>query len=73
MSDASKRKEKQAIEKPKLENARNLRGIFFTEPDDDEFKRIMKSGCRKLKISTSQAQGDLLHSWTTQDEICLYC
>ena len=36
MSDASKRKEKQkwAIEKPKLENARRLRAIFFTDPDD---------------------------------------
>ena len=35
MSDASKRKEKQkwAIEKPKLENDRRLRGIFFIEPE----------------------------------------
>ena len=31
MSDATKRKEKQkwAIEKPKLDNARRLRGIFY--------------------------------------------
>ena len=36
MSDASKRKEKQkwAIEKPKLDNARKLRGIYFIDPDD---------------------------------------
>ena len=35
MSDASKRKEKQkwAIEKPKLDNARRLRGIYFIEHD----------------------------------------
>ena len=35
--DASKRKAKQkwAIEKPKLDNARQLRGIFFIEPEDE--------------------------------------
>ena len=53
MSDASKRKEKQtwAIEKPKLDNARGLRGICFIEPDDDvEFKRKMKNARRKCEI-----------------------
>ena len=52
MSDASKRKEKQkwAIEKPKLDNARRLRGISFLEPDDEEFKRTMKNARRKLEI-----------------------
>ena len=36
MSDAAKCKAKQkcAIEKPKLDNARQLRGIFFIEPED---------------------------------------
>ena len=39
VSDTSKRKEKQkwAIEKPKLENARRLRGIYFIDPEDEEF------------------------------------
>ena len=39
MSDASKRKAKQkwAIEKPKLDNARKLRGLFFIEPNDEFF------------------------------------
>ena len=52
MSDASKRKEKQkwAIEKPKLDNARRWRGVFFIEPDDEEFKRILKNARRKLQI-----------------------
>ena len=41
MFDAAKSKAKQkwAVEKPKLVNARQLRGIFFIEPDDQEFKK----------------------------------
>ena len=52
MSDASKRKAKQkwAVEKPKLDNARQLRCIFFIEPDDEEFKQTMKNARRKLEI-----------------------
>ena len=52
MSDASKRKEKQkwAIEKPKLDNVRRLRGIYFIDPEDWEFKDIMKNARRKLEI-----------------------
>ena len=52
MSDAAKKKAKQrwAIEKPKLDNARQLRGIFFIEPNDEEFKLTMKASRRKLKI-----------------------
>ena len=52
MSDASKRKEKQkwAIEKPKLDNARRLQGIDFIDPDDGEFKDIMKNARGKLEV-----------------------
>ena len=52
MSDAAKSKAKQKldIEKPKLDNARQLRGIFFIEPDDEEFKHTMKNARRKLEI-----------------------
>ena len=52
MSDASKRKQKQkwAIEKPKLDNARKLRGIYFIDPDDGEFKDIMKNARGKLEV-----------------------
>ena len=44
MSDASTRKAKQkwAIEKPKLDHAREDRGIFFIEPDDEELKHTSK-------------------------------
>ena len=40
MSDAAKKKAEQrcAIEEPKLDNARKLRGIFFIDPNDEEFK-----------------------------------
>ena len=40
MSDAAKRTAKQnwIIEEPKLDNARQLRGIFFIEPDDENFE-----------------------------------
>ena len=52
MSDASKRKEKQkwTIEKPKLDNAGKLRGIYFIDPDDEEFKDITKNARRKLEV-----------------------
>ena len=52
MSDALKRKEKQkwAVENPKLDNARKLRGIYFIDPDDEEFKDIMKNARRKLEV-----------------------
>ena len=51
-SDAAKSKAKQkwAIEKPKLDNARQMRGIFFIEPEDEEFKHTMKNARRKLEI-----------------------
>ena len=52
VSDAakSKAKKKWAIEKPKFENARQMRGIFFIEPEDEEFEHTMKNACRKLEI-----------------------
>ena len=52
MSDASKRKEKQkwAIEKPKLDNARKFRGMYLIDLDDGEFKDIMKNARRKLEV-----------------------
>ena len=80
MSDAAKKKAKQkwAIEKPKLDNAKGLRGIFFKE-----LRHIIKNARRKLEIPMPASmpyiiqhnmyREKLLHSLTTQDEICLYC
>ena len=36
-------KEKWAMEKPKLDNARRLRGIYFIDPEDKEFKETIKN------------------------------
>ena len=43
-------KQKWAIEKPKLDNARRLSGIHFIDLDDEEVKDIMKNVRRKLEI-----------------------
>ena len=52
MSDASKRKERQKweIEKPRPDNARRSRGIFFIDLDDEEYEDIMKNARKKLEI-----------------------
>ena len=49
---AAKKKAKPwwAIEKPELDNARQLRGIFFLEPNDEEFKLTVKAARRKLEV-----------------------
>ena len=45
-----KRSEKWAIEKPKLDNARRSRGIYFDDPKDEEFKDVMRNARRKLEV-----------------------
>ena len=52
MSCAAKKKAKQrwAIEIPKLDNVTQQGGIFFIEPNDEEFKLTMKAARRKLEV-----------------------
>ena len=50
MQRKKKAKQKLAIEKPKIGNARQLRGILFIEPDDEEFQPIMKAARRKWEV-----------------------
>ena len=45
-----RKSKKWAIEKQKLDHARSLRGIYFIDPKDEEFKDIMKNARRKLEI-----------------------
>ena len=69
-SSATKRKTKVAIEKPKLDNARRLRGIYFIDPADAEFKgkkRAEKVGSsdassNALQDQEKKVQGNLSHS-----------
>ena len=63
MSHASKKKAKQnwAVEKPKLDNARQLREIFFVEPNDEEFKRLTKT-C-SYKVGNSDASSNALQKY----------
>ena len=45
-------KQRCSIEKPKLDSARKLRGVFYIDPDDMEFKDFMKKVEREAGSST---------------------
>ena len=38
-----------------LENARKLRGIYFIDPEDKEFKETIKNARKKLETSVAPA------------------
>ena len=48
-------KHKWSDEKPKLDNARRLRGIYFIDPEDKEFKETIKNARRKLETPMAPA------------------
>ena len=48
-------KHKWAIEKPKLDNARRLRGIYFFDPEDKEFKETIENASRKWETPMAPA------------------
>ena len=50
-----KEKQKWSNEKLHLENARNLRGIYFIDPEDQEFKETIKNARKKLETSVAPA------------------
>ena len=50
-----KEKQKWSEEKNHLENARKLRGIYFIDPDDTEFKETIKNARKKLETSVAPA------------------
>ena len=50
-----KEKQKWSNEKLHLENARKLRGIYFTDPEDTEFKETIKNARKKLESSVAPA------------------
>ena len=57
MRKAAQKKEKQewAHEKPNVDNARRLRGIYFIDPEDGECKETIKNARRKLVVPMEAA------------------
>ena len=50
-----KERQKWSDEKPKLDNARRLRGIYFIDPEDKEVKETIKNARRKLETPMAPA------------------
>ena len=50
-----KEKHKWSDEKPKLDNARRLRGNYFIDPEDKEFKETIKNARKKLETPMALA------------------
>ena len=50
-----KEKQKWSNEKLHLDNARKLRGIYFIDLEDKEFKETMKNARKKLETSVDPA------------------
>ena len=50
-----KEKQKWSIEKPKLDNARRLRGIYFIDPEDKECKETIENARKKLETPMAPA------------------
>ena len=48
-------KQKWSIEKPKLDNARRLRGIYFIHHEDKEFKETIRNAGKKLETPMAPA------------------
>ena len=46
---------KMSHERPKLDNARKLRRIYFIDPEDKEFKETIKNARKKLETSMAPA------------------
>ena len=50
-----KEKHKWSTEKPKLDNARKLRGVYFIDPEDKEVKETIKNAGKKLETPMAPA------------------
>ena len=50
-----KEKHKWSDEKPKLDSARRLRGIYFIDPEDKEIKETIKNARKKLETPMAPA------------------
>ena len=50
-----KERQKWSHEKPQLDNARQLRGIYFIDPEDKEFEETIKNARKKLETPVAPA------------------
>ena len=50
-----KERQKWSHEKPQLDNARKLQGIYFIDPEDKEFKETLKNARKKLETPVAPA------------------
>ena len=50
-----KESQKWSHEKPKLDNARRLRGMYFFDPEDKEFEETIKNAHKKLETPMAPA------------------
>ena len=50
-----KEKQKWSEERIHLENARKLKGVYFIDPEDTEFKETIKNARKKLETSVALA------------------
>ena len=48
-------RQKWSHEEPRLDNARKLRGIYFIDPEDKEFKETIKNARKKLETPVAPA------------------
>ena len=71
VSDASKRKakRKRAIEKPKLDNAKRLRGFYFIDPDDEEFQGYHEKCAYKVGNSDASSNASQTSTWQVQGNL----
>ena len=61
-------KQERKNEKPKLNNARRLRGIYFIDPCDQDYEEHLKNPVRKLERSMAPAMPckSMVHTSTTK-------
>ena len=77
-----KERQKWSHEKPKLDNARKLRGMYFIDPEDREFKETVKNARKKLETPVAPAMPCKMsknsQNWVTRGKsneiikICVY-
>ena len=60
-SSARKEKQKWTIEKPKLDNARRLRGIYFIDPADGQRDGVFKANTASLSCTATKEEVGTRH------------